>query len=285
MKKLLSFCFVMLLVLSGCESDEEKIKSGVNKIQEKLNTIISESEISDFIEGDIKFERYDTIISEEKTVFMYNIVIPMKASYLQLKPSEQYRLLKEPTQKIFDYQGDDYYGGPIGNQILMDYEANEERIKHESLILTFNKDDNYNISLNNEEAKEYEIDNNGDLSNVIFGTIGNEKYVILSTGELLHEDEYRNSENYALKDSTSDQSTQTPTQNTENGWGSLSLNQKSSMVSQHLLQLQNQGYTINVNEDYFIKSLDAYYEGNETDVTSIGEAIQMVGLAGGAITK
>ncbi|MGE7121787.1 hypothetical protein ACQKIC_16345 [Peribacillus sp. NPDC046944] len=281
MKKLLSFCFVMLLVLSGCESDEEKIKTGVNKIQEKLNTIISESEISDFIEGDIKFERYDTIISEEKTVFMYNIVIPMKASYLQLKPSEQYRLLKEPTQKIYDYRGD----APDGRQILRDYEVNEERIKYESLVLTFNKDDNYNISLNNEEVKAFNRDNNGDLSNVVYGTIGNENYVILNTGELLHEGEYRDIGNYALKDSTSDQSTQTPSRNTENGWNSLSLNQKSNRVSQHLLQLQNQGYTINVNEDYFIKSLDAYYEGGETDFTSIGEAIQMVGLAGGAITN
>lgn len=301
MKKIRPFYLVIfLLLLTGCQSHEEKLESGINEIQENLQMIISESEISDFIEGDIKFDQYDTIISEDKTVFMYNIVIPVKLSYLKLEPSKQYRLLKEPTQQIFEYQGNDNgINQPKGMPI---FETNDpydplvinydERIKHSSLILTFgNSNDTYTISLNDEYEKILNS-SSGELKNVIFGNISNEAYVILSNGELLHEGQYVEDGNYAFKETSSDESTQTTTEYEQNSlapnneWNRLSSSEKYDWVVSYLVILQRQGYTIHVNVDYFIEALDVYYDGSiPNDTMTIEEAIKTVGFGGGVISK
>jgi hypothetical protein len=66
-------------------------------------------------------------------------------------------------------------------------------------------------------------------------------------------------------------------------WLSKSYSEKYSLVHSELNRLQNQGYSIAVDESYFIEALNAFYDGNPDEPTSINEAILLVGLAGNAI--
>ena len=221
-KVLTFFLLVFLLLLTGCEPDEEKIASGINEIQNEMKTIILESEIANYMDSEIQFDNYETLRdqgkSEDETVLMYNIILPMNPSFLELEASKQYQLLIEPTQKLFDYQGDDNRWGVSKGKAIGDYV--KERIKHELLILTFGNDtDKYTISLNNEQVKYTRVDNNGELKNSIFANITNEKYVILFTGGLLPEGEYTVMNNYAIKRAPSYSAPKTTTGgNTQNKW-------------------------------------------------------------------
>ncbi|WP_066060006.1 hypothetical protein [Robertmurraya korlensis] len=129
---------------------------------------------------------------------MYNVLLPIKSSFLELDSSKQFALLRESTQEIFDFQGDDNRPQrPKGMAII---DEGGERIKFQSLILYFgdNKNNNYKISLDNEEVRTFRADNGGEINNIIFATISNKEYVILSSGRILHEGEYDKIDEWAF---------------------------------------------------------------------------------------
>lgn len=205
MKKILPLFIAMitLLLINGCKSHEESLNDGIQKKQSEINTIISESAINEYVEAEIDFEQYDTIINNDKTVFMYNIFLPIKSSYLELDSIKQYELLRDTTQEIFDFQGDDNrYGRPKGMEIL---DTNGERIKFQSLFLYFdgNKNNTLKISLDNEAVRTFRVDNNGEIENVIFANISKEEYVILGSGKILREGEFEKKGEWAFKKSDS----------------------------------------------------------------------------------
>ncbi|WP_077212453.1 hypothetical protein [Bacillus dakarensis] len=289
MKKYLLLFLVIFtsLALCGCKSNEELLKEGTEEKKSEITSIISESAINEYIEGDIQFDQYDTIIDDEKTVFMYNILLPIKLSYLELDSSKQYELLRESAQGIFDFQGNDNrINTPKGMAII---DEDGERIKFQSLILYFgsNKNNTYKISLDNEYERTFNVSTDGKIDNIIFATISNEDYVIFSGGNILREGEYEKQGEWAFKksDSNSDGESTGNTTTSKNNWESLTENEKYSMISTYIQQIENEGYTILVSEDYFVDALDAYYEGGYTNDTSIKEAILMVGLAGGGISR
>lgn len=191
--KRISLLFLLIFIpilLIGCKNNEKSLEEGIQENKNKVKSIISESAIFDYIEGDIKLEQFDTIVDDDKTVFMYNILLPINPSYLELDTSEQYALLREPTQELFDFQGgDNIYKTPKGMSIL---NADGERIKYQSLILYFddNKQNTFKISLDNEELRTFSVDNEGVINNVIFATMPNDAYVIFNSGMILHESEY-----------------------------------------------------------------------------------------------
>lgn len=284
------FLFIVifiLILLNGCKSTEELLEEGIEEKKSEVKSILSESTINEYVEGDFEFKQYDTITDDGKTVFVHDILIPIKSSYLDLDSSKQYTLLGDTAQAIFDFQGDDNrFGRPKGMAIV---DADGERIKFQSLILYLsdNKENTFKISLDNEYVRTFRVDNGGKLDNIIFASISNEHYVIYSSGKILREGEYEKEGEWAFKKSDSnsgeDSADNTTTSNTT--WRGLPQNEKYSQVSTYIQQIEKEGYTVLVSENYFIEALDAYYEGGNTYDTTIKEAILLTGLASGGISN
>jgi len=62
----------------------------------------------------------------------------------------------------------------------------------------------------------------------------------------------------------------------KSGWNGKSYSEKESVVNTALMNLKNEGYSITVSESYFIEALDAFYEDNPNETTTVKEAIKMV---------
>lgn len=272
----------LLFVLVGCESNSEKVERKIKGVHSEIKAIIESTDLSDYIEGDISFKQTEIITSEEKKVFMFNIIVPISPSYLDLDSSKRYELLGNTTQEIFDYQGDDNrLGMPKGMPLET---TNEERIKHQSIILEIgNEEDTYTISLDNEEVRETRVDNEGVLNNVVFADVKDESYVIFKNGNVLNEGEYEVIGNYANRKKEVDQSTSSS--NKLSNWNSLSETNKTHIVSSILSKLSGSGFEVNSDESYFVAALDAFYEGGHTNNTTIEEAIKLVGFSGGVISQ
>ncbi|MEK5149027.1 hypothetical protein MKX53_18770 [Psychrobacillus sp. FSL K6-4615] len=188
--KRISILFLLGLtsfLLIGCNNKEESLEDGIQNKQDEVKSLISEKGIFEYVQEGIEFEQFDSIKDEDETIFMYNILLPVNSSYLELNSSEQYSLLRDLTQEIFELQG-----GSYGESTPKGMAINGAKIKYQSLVLNFddNKKNNYKISLNNEEVITFMSDNDGEISNVIFATISDEEYVILNSGMILREGEY-----------------------------------------------------------------------------------------------
>ncbi|RFU65025.1 hypothetical protein [Peribacillus glennii] len=66
-------------------------------------------------------------------------------------------------------------------------------------------------------------------------------------------------------------------------WNSLDRNQKHIQVATELEELRSSGFTIIVEEYYFIDQLDAYYNDNPSGNLSIHKAIRKIGNSTGTI--
>ncbi|RLL41098.1 hypothetical protein D8M04_17795 [Oceanobacillus piezotolerans] len=278
MRKTVIFCFMALfIILTGCTSEEEKkeadLQRSLHAVQSKhkeIETIINQTELYNYIDGTIQFkdENYSGKINTD-------IDVPINDSYLALEHLEQYRLLEELAQEIFDFQGNGFY---LGNIAISE-------IEYKTLTLTFGDDgDNYIISLEN-EAPVLTTDNVDNLDNQIFGKIAGEEFVINKSGTVLKEGEYERIGFAAYIKETDTEEKKSSTDSVNSQWNSLSASEKYNIVSRELQTLMNQGYSVYTTKDYFVDALDAFYEGGQTDFTSIPEAIQMVGFSGGAISK
>lgn len=293
MKKIfsLSLIITVILVLVGCKSYEVRLAEGIKEKENEIESIIFSSLINEYIESEteIEFEKYDVFTQEDTTTYLYNILIPINSEYLQLEPTNQYELLREVTKRIFYFQGDDNRSGALkGDSIII---GSLERIKFQSIILYFeNKDDTYEISLDNEQEKATKVSSNFEINNFIFANIKNKLYVISNGGNILNYGEYIREGDWAYRkpDSSSVSSTTSTTSTTSitsTYWSDMNGIEKKSKISNYLIQIKNEGYSIRVDEDYFRKALDEYFDGGYTNETSIKEAILMVGLAGGGIYK
>ncbi|MEH7272487.1 hypothetical protein [Neobacillus vireti] len=68
-------------------------------------------------------------------------------------------------------------------------------------------------------------------------------------------------------------------------WFNKSYAEKFSLVQSELHRLRNQGYSVTVEESYFIGELDAFYDGNSDEPTSNQQAILLVGKASNKIKE
>jgi hypothetical protein len=66
-------------------------------------------------------------------------------------------------------------------------------------------------------------------------------------------------------------------------WNNSSYSEKQSQVSSALSQIRSNGYTISEGSDYYITELDAFYEGNPSETTTVEEAIIMIGFISNTI--
>ncbi|MCM3763906.1 hypothetical protein [Neobacillus niacini] len=68
-------------------------------------------------------------------------------------------------------------------------------------------------------------------------------------------------------------------------WVKLTENQKFHAVSNALYSLAQGGYTINENEDFYIKALDAFYTDSSSMDMPVNEALAQIGIMSKTITK
>lgn len=286
MKKLLIISVsLMLTIVAGCggtktanltpeiQDQEMNRDTGISKIQDEIKGIISKSDLAGYVEGEIKF-----IPSQEDpnqvVVHEYNISIPTKRSYLEMKMLDQYLTLSKVNQDIFDYQERDDTGMYRKSGLALP-NTDGERVMHESLVLTFgNEGDTYTIRLVDEIVERNHVDRTGEkLENDVYANISNKKYKLYKSGAISEEEP---------------KSSAKPTSNTKPAatrWIDLSQSSKEYMVSSSIKKLKNAGYNFKVDESYFIIAIDAYFDGNESDTSTVDELVEMIGLAGGAIAK